>query len=166
MSTKMTIAAMVEGGKASAGPPLGPALGPAGVNIGQVIAQINEKTKAFSGMNVPVKVIVDTKAKTFEIEVGTPPTSALIKKELGLKEPVKETDGEKGKKVIGNITLKQLLNVAGAKKDQSLARSLKARVKEAAGTCLSLGVTIEGKNAKVFTAEVTAGTYDSQLKGD
>lgn len=157
---------MVEGGKASAGPPLGPALGPAGVNIGQVIAQINEKTKAFSGMNVPVKVIVDTKAKTFEIEVGTPPTSALIKKEIGIKEPVKETEGEKGKKVIGNISLKQLLNVAAAKKDQSLARSLKARVKEAAGTCLSLGVTIEGKPAKEFTADINAGKYDGQLQGD
>ena len=166
MANTMTIPAMVEGGKASAGPPLGPALGPAGVNIGQVIAQINEKTKAFSGMNVPVKVIVDTKAKTFEIVVGTPPTSALIKKELGLKEPVKETEGEKGKKTIGNITLKQLLNVAAAKKDQSLARSLKARVKEAVGTCLSLGVTVEGKNAKEFTAAINAGAYDGQLQGD
>src|SRR3989338_4790165 len=166
MANTMTIPAMVEGGKSSAGPPWGPALGPAGVNIGQVIAQINEKTKAFSGMNVPVKVIVDTKAKTFEIVVGTPPTSALIKKELGLKEPVKETEGEKGKKTIGNITLKQLLNVAAAKKDQSLARSLKARVKEAVGTCLSLGVTVEGKNAKEFTADINDGKYDSQLQGD
>ncbi len=162
----MTIPAMVEGGKASAGPPLGPALGPAGVNIGQVIAQINEKTKAFAGITVPVKVIVDTKAKTFEIVIGTPPTSALIKKEIGIKEPVKETDGEKGKKVIGNITLKQLLNVAAAKKDQSLARSLKARVKEAAGTCLSLGVTINGLNAKQFTQEVNEGKHDAELQGD
>ncbi|MBI2446139.1 50S ribosomal protein L11 [Candidatus Micrarchaeota archaeon] len=166
MANQMIIPAMVEGGKASAGPPLGPALGPAGVNIGQVIAQINEKTKAFSGMSVPVKVIVDTKAKTFEIEVGTPPTSALIKKELGLKEPVKETEGEKGKKTIGNITLKQLLNVAAAKKDQSLAKSLKARILEATGTCLSLGATVEGKNAKEFTADVKTGKYDGQLQGD
>ena len=41
-----TVEAMVEGGKATAGPPLGPALGPKGVNIGQVIAKINEQTKA------------------------------------------------------------------------------------------------------------------------
>ncbi len=39
-------------------------------------------------------------------------------------------------------------------------------VKEAVGTCLSLGVTVEGKNAKEFTADINAGTYDSQLKGD
>ena len=54
-----TVEAMVEGGKATAGPPLGPALGPKGVNIGQVVAKINEKTKAFTGMKVPVKVIIN-----------------------------------------------------------------------------------------------------------
>lgn len=162
---KLTIPAMVEGGKASAGPPLGPALGPTGVNIGQVIAQINEKTKSFSGISVPVKVVVDTSTKTFEIEIGTPPSSALIKKELGIKEPVKEEIGAKGKKNIGNITLDKLLNVANAKTDSSLAKTLKGRVKEAAGTCLSLGVTVDGKNPKDFIADVEAGKYDAKLKG-
>ena len=70
------IEALVEGGKASAGPPLGPALGPLGVNIGEVINTINEKTKDFAGMQVPVTVIVDDK-KNFEIKVGTPPASAM-----------------------------------------------------------------------------------------
>ena len=78
-----TIEVLVEGGKASAGPPLGPALGPLGVNVMQVVNAINEKTKHFDGMKVPVKVIVDPKTKGFEIEVGTPPVTALILKELG-----------------------------------------------------------------------------------
>lgn len=164
--SKLTIPAMVEGGKASAGPPLGPALGPTGLNIGQVIAQINEKTKTFSGMQVPVKVLADTKTKTFEVEVGTPPTSALLKKEAGVKEPVKETEGEKGKKTIGNLSLDQVITVAQSKKDKSLARSLKARVKEVVGTCLSLGITVEGKNAKQFMAEISAGQHDGKLEGE
>ena len=84
---KQTIESLVEGGKASAGPPLGPALGPIGVNIGDVIAKINERTRDMAGMKVPVKVIVDTETKEFEIDVGTPPASALIKKELNLKKP-------------------------------------------------------------------------------
>ena len=75
------INAIVDGGKATAGPPLGPALGPLGVNAGQVIAKINEATKDFAGMKVPVKVIVDTETKEFRVEVGTPPTAELIKKE-------------------------------------------------------------------------------------
>ena len=58
-----TIEALVEGGKASAGPPLGPALGPMGVNIMQVINTINDKTKEFNGMKVPVKVIIDLATK-------------------------------------------------------------------------------------------------------
>ena len=48
---------LVDAGKASAGPPLGPALGPLGVNVTEVIAKINEKTKDFAGMKVPVEVV-------------------------------------------------------------------------------------------------------------
>ncbi|MEK6816587.1 MAG: 50S ribosomal protein L11, partial [Nanoarchaeota archaeon] len=54
MAKKEKVEALVDGGKASAAPPLGPALGPMGVNIGQVIAEINKKTDAFKGMKVPV----------------------------------------------------------------------------------------------------------------
>jgi len=79
-----TIKALVDGGKASAGPPLGPALGPLGVNIIQIVNTINDKTKQFEGMKVPVKVIVDPKTKKFEVEVGTPPASSLILNELKL----------------------------------------------------------------------------------
>ena len=82
---KQTIEVLIEGGKATAAPPLGPALGPTGVNIGQVVSEINKKTAAMKGMQVPVKVIVDDKDKSVEITVGTPPASALIKKEANIK---------------------------------------------------------------------------------
>ena len=78
------IEALVDGGKATPGPPLGPALGPMGVNVVEIVAVINEKTKAFVGMKVPVKLTIDPKTKEFEVSVGTPPTSALILKELGI----------------------------------------------------------------------------------
>ena len=162
---KMTIPALVEGGKATPAPPLGPSLAPTGVNIGQVIATINEKTKSFAGMQVPVKVIVDKDSRTFEIEVGTPPVSALVKKELGLKEPVKEEAGVKGKKPIGNLTVKQVVAIAKKKETGSLAHGLKALVKEVAGTCQSLGATIDGKQGKEFVKEVDAGKHDAELKG-
>jgi large subunit ribosomal protein L11 len=51
-----TVQALVDGGKATAGPPLGPALGPTGVNTYAVIQAINEKTKAYMGLKVPVTV--------------------------------------------------------------------------------------------------------------
>ena len=86
-----TIEALVDGGKASAGPPLGPALGPLGVNIGAIVGEINNKTKNFDGMKVPVKIIVDEKTKEFTITIGTPPTSALILKELGIEKGGQES---------------------------------------------------------------------------
>ena len=107
---KITIQALVDGGKATAGPPLGPVLGPMGVNISQIIASINEKTKNFDGLKVPVKVIVDKETKQFEIEVGTPHVSALIKKELKVEKWAK-AKGE----VVGNITLQQAIKVAKMK---------------------------------------------------
>ena len=102
-----TVEAMVDGGKATAGPPLGPALGPKGVNIGQVIAKINEKTKAFAGMKVPVKVLINSD-KTFDIKVGTPPMSALIKGELGVSSGAHNARTEK----VGNLTLDQAKKIA------------------------------------------------------
>jgi large subunit ribosomal protein L11 len=158
---KMTIQALVEGGKATASPPLGPALGPTGLPIVQIIATINEKTKEFAGMQVPVKVIVDKDKKTFEIEIGTPPTSALIKKELGLTAPVKEEPGVKGKKPIGNLSMQQCVKIARMKGDAFLARSLKKAVKEVLGTCVSLGAQVEGKPAKQALQEVEEGKFDS-----
>ena len=62
------VEALVPGGKASAGPPLGPALGPLGVNVAQVVAKINEQTKDLNGMQVPVKIKVKSRTE-FEIEV-------------------------------------------------------------------------------------------------
>ncbi|HLC47789.1 MAG TPA: 50S ribosomal protein L11 [Candidatus Norongarragalinales archaeon] len=163
---KMTIPAMVEGGKATAGPPLGPALGAAKVNIQGVLAQINEKTAAFKGMQVPIKVIIDSDTKGFEVVVGTPPVSALLKKELGISENVKEESGAKGKRIIGNITVPQIVKIAGMKKDAMLSRSLKAQVKEIVGTCKSMGITVEGKDPREVTKEITEGKFDSVIRAD
>ena len=82
----ITVKALVDGGKATPAPPLGPSLAPTKVNIGQVIAAINEKTKEFAGMQVPVTIKIDPETKEFEISVGSPSVSALIKKELKISE--------------------------------------------------------------------------------
>ncbi len=160
-----TVSLLVEGGKATAGPPLGPSLAPMGVNVGQVVAKINEMTKSFVGMQVPVKVVVDKAKKSFEVEVGKPPVSALIKSELGLKAPVKEEAGKKGKPNIGNLTFEQVIKIADIKGDAMLSTSLKSQVKEIAGTAFSLGAQVDGKNARQFIADVDAGKYDAKLEG-
>jgi len=150
------VEAMVDGGRASAGPPLGPALGPKGVNITEVIAKINEKTKAFAGMKVPVKVMINDN-KTFDIKVGTPPMSALIKSELGLASGSSNARTTK----VANMSIEQIRKIAEMKQDDLLGATEKARVLEVAGNCVSVGISIDGKDPKVFQKDVKAGSYDS-----
>ncbi|MFT4313232.1 MAG: 50S ribosomal protein L11, partial [Candidatus Woesearchaeota archaeon] len=69
---KKSVDVLIQGGKATAAPPLGPALGPLKVNIGAVVGEINKKTADFAGMQVPVKVTVDEDTKEFETTIGTP----------------------------------------------------------------------------------------------
>lgn len=157
---KEVIDALVEGGKASAGPPLGPALGPKGVNIKAVIDAINEKTKSFEGMKVPVKVIIDSDTKEFEIEVGVPPVSQLLKKELGLEKFVKP----EGTKTVADTTMDVIVKVAKMKHDNTLANDLKGTVKMVLGTCVSAGITVNGKSPKEIIKEVDEGKYDDLIK--
>jgi large subunit ribosomal protein L11 len=159
MAEKLDV--LVDGGKATPGAPLGPALGPLGVNIVEIIKAINEKTKAFEGMKVPVTLVVDPKTKAYTITVGTPPTSALITKELG----IEKGSGDAGKTRVGNLSLAQALRVAKMKEDVMQGKSLKARVLEVVGTCVSMGVTVEGKPAKEMAKEIKAGKYDAKLAG-
>jgi len=155
-----TIKALVEGGKASAGPPLGPALGPLGVNIMQIINTINEKTKQFEGMKVPVKVIVDPKTKNFEIEVGTPPATSLILKELGLE----KGSGSAGTHKVGNLTVDQAIKVAKMKYDNLLGKKLKQKTKEIIGTCVSIGINVENKKPQDIQKAIDEGAYDSKFQ--
>ncbi len=150
---------IVDGGKATAGPPLGPALGPLGINAGKVVADINSATKDFSGMKVPVKVVVDTVKKEYRVEVGTPPTAELIKKEAGIEKGAGTREAP-----AGNITLEKLVKISKAKSN-SLGKSLKDTLKEVVGSCQSLGVTIEGKPPKTVLREIDSGAHDSLLKG-
>ncbi len=153
---------LVEGGKASPGPPLGPAIGPLGLNVKQVIDEINKATKDFEGMQVPVKVIVeDPKKKTFRIEVGVPPTSQLIKKELSLP----KGSSEPVHSISGDLSMEQVIKIAKMKIDQMLAPDLKAAAKEVMGTALSMGVTVEGKDPREVQREIDAGTYDELFAG-
>ncbi|GFO97563.1 50S ribosomal protein L11P [groundwater metagenome] len=150
--------ALVAGGAATPGPPLGPSLGPLGVNVKAVIEEINKQTVAFKGMQVPVKITVDDK-KQFTIKVGTPPTSALIKKELG----VETGSGTPNTKTIGNLTVKQAIKIAHMKKSDTLSKTLKGAVKEVVGTCVPLGVTFEGLKPREATAAINSGKFDSDL---
>ena len=157
-----TINALVTGGEASAGPPLGPALGPLGVNVLAIVNEINKKTGDFKGMRVPVKVEVDEESKAFTISVGTPTTSALIAKESA----IPKGSGKPNLDFVGDLTFDKVLNIAKNKMSGSYAKSVKSAVKEVIGSCVSMGVKIEGIDAREFMAQIDAGKYDSKFSPD
>ena len=155
-----TMRFLVPGGEANAGPPIGPALGPLGVNVLQIVEEINRVTAEFKGMRVPVEVTVDTDTKEFKVKVGTPTTAALIVKEAG----VEKGSGTPGQQPVGNLSMEQVVRIARIKMSDMRVKSLKAAVKQVLGTCLSMGITVEGKNPKEVTREVDEGVYDELIQ--
>jgi len=159
MADKKTIDLLVNGGQANAGPPLGPALGPMGVNVMMIVNKINELTKDYAGMKVPVKVAVDPDTKEFEVTVGTPTASALIVSEL----KIEKGSGTPSTQKVGNLTMDQIIRIAKMKRPELLAKTFKGATKEILGVCVSLGVTAEGKDPREVQKEIDQGKYDEVL---
>ena len=151
---------LIEGGKAVATPAIAQSLGPLKINIGNVLSEVNKKTDSFKGMKVPVKLKVNTETKDFKIEIGTPPVSELIKKELGLEKGSGTPNTEK----IANIAIEQLIKLVKMKKEGMYINSIKAGIKSIAGSCNSLGVLVEGKTSHEFNKDLDAGKYDDIIK--
>ncbi|MFC6614012.1 50S ribosomal protein L11 [Halopenitus salinus] len=154
-----TIEVLVPGGQANPGPPLGPELGPTPVDVQDVVNEINEETAAFDGMEVPVTVEYDDDG-SFSIEVGVPPTAELIKDEAGF-----ETgSGEPQSEFVADLDVEQVKTIAEQKSSDLLAYDTKNAAKEIGGTCASLGVTIEGEDARTFDDRVDDGEFDDVLE--
>lgn len=161
MGKKQVIEALVSGGAATAGPPLGPALGPLGVNVKQIVDKINELTADFRGMRVPVKIIVDVDTKEFEVEVGIPTTSALIAKEAD----IEKGSSAPGKDYVGNLTMEQVVSIAKIVNKKVNLSDIKKVVLQVIGTCVSMGVKIENMDPKEVTRLVREGRYDDVIYG-
>ena len=155
----MQIKLLVEGGAMTPGPALSQKLGPAGIPINQVIQKVNEATKDFSGLKVPVELDVDLKTKNFEIQIFSPPVSELLKKEL----KITKGSGEQIKFQVANASIEQIILVAKTKMQNLLAKDLKSAVKLIVGTCVSLGILIENKPAKEIEIEIENGKYDEEI---
>jgi large subunit ribosomal protein L11 len=89
--------------------------------------------------------------------VGTPTASALIIAEL----KVEKGSGTPNTVKIGNLSMEQMVRIAKIKAPQLLATNIKDATKELLGTCVSLGVTAEGKDPREVQKEIDAGDYDS-----
>ncbi len=157
MVENKTVELLVAGGQATAGPPLGPALGPLGVNVMQIVIRINELTKDYAGMKVPVKISVNPEDKSFDVTVGVPTCSALIVSEL----KIEKGSGTPNTAKVGDLKVDQIVRIAKTKRPELLAKTLKGATKEVMGTCVSIGVTVEGKDPREVQKEVDEGKFDA-----
>ena len=156
----MIIKLLVEGANMTPGPALSQKLGPMGMNINQVIQKVNEATKDFKGLKVPVELDVDASTKDFEVSVFSPPVSELIKKELG----IEKGSGMQKKAQAANASIEQIISVAKTKLPNLLCKDLKTAVKTVVGSCVSLGVLVENKPASEVEKGIDEGKYDKEIK--
>jgi len=159
---KVIVMALVTGGSASGGPPIGPAVGPTGINIKDVVDEINSQTMVFKGLTVPVRIECDPETKQFKIFIETPSTASLLLKEVGAEKGSSSCSEEK----IGNLTLEQIQNVVNAKKDKFLDKTYKASIKTVLGTALSVGLTVEGEDPRIIQKRIDNGEYSDKIKGE
>ncbi|MDY6768515.1 MAG: 50S ribosomal protein L11 [Candidatus Nanohaloarchaea archaeon] len=158
-----TVNLLVEGGEASAGPPLGPTLAPIeAVDINEVVSAINDATGGFEGMEVPVEVVVDDETGEFEVDVGTPPAAALLKERAGLDAGSGEPDTVK----VANMPLKDVIEVADLKLPDLVALDLRGATKEILGSAQSLGVLVDNKEPVEVQQDIDEGMYDDLWSGE
>ncbi len=166
MPEKEVIELLVEGGKANPDPSSAQKLSAYKLNIGNVFKKVNEQTAAYKGMQVPVKIIIDKDTKSVDVEVGIPPVSSMIKKEIGIeKAKLTEEDTTAGKTVLGSITMEQCVKIAKMKINEMLVKDLKSAVKQVVGTAGSMtGIQVEEKSAKEVLKEIDEGKWDELLR--
>lgn len=126
-------------GKATPAPPVGPALSQHGLNIMEFVNQFNKATaKMEDGMIVPAEVLVH-QDKTFTMRLKTPPVSYLLKKSAG----IMKGSGEPNKTKVGQVSLKQVEEIAKIKMPDLNTENLEAAVKIVKGAARSMGVEIK-----------------------
>lgn len=155
----MKVKLIVEGGAMKPGPVVSQQLGPLGINLGKVISEVNTATQGFNGMNVPVEIDVDPKTKSFSVKVFSPSVAELIKKELA----AEKGSGTPNNVKIGDIAFERVVNIAKTKMPSLLAKNLRSAIKLVVGTCVSLGVLIDNKEAKEIEKDIDSGVYDREI---
>lgn len=127
----------VKGGQATPAPPVGTALGKFGINLGQFVSQVNERTREFNGIPIPVVVRVFND-RSFEFDTKSPPAAALLKIAAG----IAKGSGEPNKTKVAKVTREQLESICEQKKADLNARDIDHARRMIEGTARSMGIEV------------------------
>ena len=129
----------IQAGQANPAPPVGPALGQHGVNIMDFCKAFNAETQEKAGDLIPVEITV-YEDRSFAFVTKTPPASRLILKAA----KIQKGSGEPNKEKVGVVTESDLLNIAQIKMDDLNANTVEQAAEMIRGTCVSMGIEVEG----------------------
>ena len=132
-----SIKLQVTGGQANPSPPIGPALGQHGVNIAEFCKAFNARTQDQMGTVIPVVITVYAD-RSFTFITKTPPASVLLKQAA----KVAKGSGEPNREKVGEVTKKQVEEIAKIKFEDLNAYDLESASKIIEGTAKSMGITI------------------------
>ena len=140
MAKKITgfIKLQIPAGQANPAPPVGPALGQKGVNIMEFCKQFNARTKDQQGLIIPVVITVFSD-KSFTFITKTPPAATLLLRATKLE----KGSGEPNRTKIGQVTKKQVREIAELKMPDLNAANIDSEMSMIAGTARSMGITVE-----------------------
>jgi len=140
MAKKVTgfLKLQVPAGAANPSPPIGPALGQRGLNIMEFCKAFNAQTQKIE-KNTPIPVIITTyQDRSFTFEMKTPPVSYFLKKAAKLDSGSKTP----GREMVGEITKKQLREIAEQKMKDLNCDTIEAAMKMIEGSARSMGLTV------------------------
>ncbi|MCX6748617.1 MAG: 50S ribosomal protein L11 [Candidatus Pacearchaeota archaeon] len=156
----MIMKLLIDGGDMKPGPAIAQKISPLGMNMGKIIQDINTATKSFKGLKIPVELDINPKSKTYEVKVSSPPVAELLKKELS----IDKAAGLHKKLKAGNLAIEQIIKISKTKLPNMLCKDLKSAVKSVIGSCQSLGILVENKEAKEVEQLIDSGVYDQEIK--
>ena len=136
---KAVVKLQINAGKANPAPPIGPALAQHGINLMGFCKEYNARTSTRIGEIVPAEITIFQDG-SFKFRLMSPPTSFLIKKEVGVDRGAANplTDN------AGKLTRDQVKKIALVKLDagDSNALDVEAMMKQVEGTCRQMGIQV------------------------
>jgi large subunit ribosomal protein L11 len=132
-----TVKLQVKGGQANPSPPIGPALGQHGVNIAEFCKTFNARTQDQMGTVIPALVTIYAD-RSFSFVTKTPPASVLLKQAAKIAKGSNEPNRTK----VGEVTKKQVEEIAKLKFEDLNAYDLGQAVKIIEGTARSMGIQV------------------------